>query len=61
MYLADYHAHSRWSDDARISMAEMALTAAQQGLDEICFTDHVAVMRSGSWVRNTFDWVALEA
>ncbi len=61
MYLADYHAHSRWSVDARIPMAEMALAAAAQGLDEICFTDHVEVMDSGVWERNHFDWAALEA
>ena len=40
-YLADYHTHSRISPDARHSMTEMAAAAAEAGLDEICFTDHV--------------------
>ena len=40
-YLADYHTHSRISPDARHPMTEMARAAAEAGLDEICFTDHV--------------------
>lgn len=60
MYTADYHMHSRWSMDARFPMEEMARAAAAQGLDEICFTDHVEIMSSGSWQHNTFDWQALE-
>jgi histidinol-phosphatase (PHP family) len=60
MYLADYHVHSRWSPDARHSMAEMARAAADAGLNEICFTDHVEIMASGSWERRRFDWDALE-
>lgn len=60
MYTADYHMHSRWSMDARVPMADMARAAAAQGLDEVCFTDHVEIMSSGSWKRNTFDWKALE-
>ena len=60
MYTADYHMHSRWSMDARFPMEEMARAAVAQGLDEICFTDHVEIMSSGSWQRNTFDWQALE-
>lgn len=60
MYLADNHTHSRWSQDARVPMEEMALAAAARGLDEICFTDHVDVMSSGKMTRNTYDWAALE-
>ncbi|MCI2055669.1 MAG: histidinol-phosphatase HisJ family protein [Oscillibacter sp.] len=61
MYLADYHMHSRWSNDAHIPMADMVLTAIDAGLDEICFTDHVEVKSSGSDMRNYFDWPALSA
>ncbi len=39
--LCDYHIHSVYSDDAENTMAEMALAAAEAGLSEICFTDHV--------------------
>lgn len=60
MYTADYHTHSRWSMDGRYPMAEMARAALTAGLKEICFTDHVEIMSSGSRKRNTFDWAALE-
>jgi len=60
MYLADYHLHSRWSMDARYPMAEMVRAAVSAGLDEVCFTDHVEILSSGSDARNTFDWAALE-
>ncbi len=60
MYLADYHTHSQWSPDAHYSMTEMARAAVKAGLQEICFTDHVEIMNSGSWQRNRFDWAALE-
>lgn len=39
--LYDYHVHSTYSDDAESSMSEMALAAAEAGLDGLCFTDHV--------------------
>ena len=47
-YLADYHTHSRISPDARHPMTEMARAAAEAGLDEICFTDHVEPILLGS-------------
>ena len=42
MYLADYHIHSWISSDAQMPMADMAEAAIAAGLQEICFTDHVA-------------------
>lgn len=60
MYLADYHLHSRWSRDASIPMESMAEAAAAAGMDEICFTDHVEALGSGSTEHNTFDFPALE-
>lgn len=41
MYLADYHIHSRVSQDARFPMTDMAEAAVAAGLNEICFTDHI--------------------
>ena len=43
MYLADYHVHSSCSPDGHLTMAEMAREGIARGLDELCFTDHVAV------------------
>ena len=57
MYFADYHTHSRVSPDAFSSMTEMAEAAILQGLQEICFTDHVEPIWFGSTApRKTYDW-----
>ena len=62
MYLADYHTHSRISSDGRIPMAEMAEAAITAGLQEICFTDHVAPVYWGNLrPRDTFEWDELQA
>ena len=37
----DYHMHSKVSFDARDTGLAMAQAAAQRGLKEICFTDHI--------------------
>ena len=56
MYFADYHTHSRVSPDAFSSMTEMAEAAIRQGLQEICFTDHVEPIWFGSTApRKTYD------
>ena len=39
--LADYHIHSRYSDDSEEEMEIIVLSAIEKGFDEICFTDHV--------------------
>lgn len=36
----DYHMHTRFSTDSEASPREHILQAIEQGLDEICFTDH---------------------
>ena len=60
MYFADYHTHSRVSPDAFSSMTEMAEAAIRQGLQEICFTDHVEPIWFGSTApRKTYDWALL--
>lgn len=38
---ADYHMHTYFSDDSTEELDRIALAAIQQGLDEICITDHV--------------------
>lgn len=43
----DFHLHTRHSFDAEYSPAEMLAAAAQAGLREICFTDHVDFDGSG--------------
>lgn len=61
MYLADYHTHSRISGDARMPMADMAEAAIAAGLQEICFTDHVAPVYWGDLrPRDTFPWEDLQ-
>lgn len=60
MYFADYNTHSRVSPDAFSSMTEMAEAAIRQGLQEICFTDHVEPIWFGSTApRKTYDWAPL--
>lgn len=38
---ADYHVHTKFSDDSVYPMEEVVKDAIRMGLDEICFTDHV--------------------
>jgi len=37
---ADYHVHSKFSDDSQYPMEEVIKHAIALGLDEICFTEH---------------------
>ena len=60
-YLADYHIHSCWSKDAKATMPEMAASALEHGMNELCFTDHVDIMGNKSMEYNTFDWASYEA
>ena len=39
--LADYHIHSKYSDDSEEEMEIIVLSAIEKGFYEICFTDHV--------------------
>ncbi len=39
--LADYHMHTKFSDDSDFEMEDEILCAIEKGLDEICFTEHV--------------------
>ncbi len=40
MYLTDFHTHSRCSQDAHDTMADMAAAARDRGIRHLCFTDH---------------------
>ena len=40
MFLADYHVHTAFSDDAQGSMAAHVRAAVDRGITELCFTDH---------------------
>lgn len=39
--LADYHIHSKYSDDSEEDLEKIIETAINKGIGEICFTDHV--------------------
>lgn len=43
MFLADYHVHTEFSPDAHVPMLEMAEAAAEKGMSQICFTDHIDI------------------
>lgn len=38
---ADYHVHTSFSEDSECPMEDMVQQAISQGMDEICFTEHV--------------------
>lgn len=57
MYLSDYHVHSTCSPDGSLTMAQMAQAAAERGLDELCFTDHVdTIYWDSGKPRDSFPW-----
>lgn len=37
----DYHVHTNYSDDSEYPMEEVVTDAIKQGIQELCFTDHV--------------------
>lgn len=38
---ADYHVHTKFSDDSDYPMEKVVCDAIDNGIDELCFTDHV--------------------
>ncbi|KJD45200.1 histidinol-phosphatase (PHP family) [Paenibacillus sp. RC73] len=42
-FLSDYHVHTRHSFDSQADMFDVCRSAMQQGMTEICFTEHFAV------------------
>ena len=47
--LADYHVHTKFSDDSVYPMEDVVKDAIELGLDEICFTDHVDYGIKADW------------
>lgn len=43
MYLTEYHHHTDNSFDSKASMFEVCAQAIENGIDEICFTEHFSV------------------
>ncbi len=41
MLLEDYHVHTEFSDDSKYEMEQVVRDAAEMGIRELCFTDHV--------------------
>ncbi len=60
MYLADYHLHTTCSPDGKLTVSQIAETALERGLDEICITDHLdTIYWFTNEPRTDFDWPAL--
>ncbi len=41
MFLADYHLHTNYSIDSRVSIKDRVKWAIENGINEICLTDHL--------------------
>ncbi len=41
MFISDYHLHTNYSPDASCSIKDRLAWAVENGIEEICFTDHV--------------------
>ncbi|MEA4854234.1 MAG: histidinol-phosphatase HisJ family protein [Christensenella sp.] len=52
----DYHIHSNLSFDAYDSAARIAMTARDQGLREICFTEHQEIDYPYEEIKPELDW-----
>ena len=61
MYLSDIHTHSRISFDSTASLADMAKAAIDQGLDELCVTDHCDLLDADGDPVDSFDWPGARA
>lgn len=60
MYLADYHTHSAASPDGHMTVSELAQSAIDHGLNEVCVTDHVDTIVWGTQApRDYFEWSEL--
>ena len=57
----DYHMHSRVSFDGQDTGLSMARAAAEAGLAEICFTDHIDYDPFGTMGNMAFDTAAYNA
>lgn len=61
MYIADCHMHSSISKDSETPRTEMARSAVERVLSEICFTDHYDILDFDGSYNPTFDWAPVRA
>ncbi len=54
MFLADYHLHTNYSPDATCSIKDRLAWVVENGIEEICFTDHVDSFYGDKY--STFDY-----
>ncbi len=54
MFIADYHLHTNYSPDATCSIKDRLAWAIENGMEEICFTDHVDSFYGDEY--STFDY-----
>lgn len=47
MYLTDYHIHTKYSPDSKISIDKRCKWAIENKIDEICITDHIENWSNG--------------
>ena len=50
--LADYHMHTHHSNDSSYKMEDLVVKAIQEGIDEICLTEHSDYGPMGDYVVN---------
>lgn len=60
MFLADYHTHSICSPDGHASLDEMARSALDAGLAELCVTDHCDLLDYHGNPVHSFAWAPIE-
>lgn len=58
MYLCDFHTHTRISFDSEASLPDMVAAARQEGLQELCITDHCDLLDGDGHPTPTFPWQA---
>lgn len=61
MLPADTHIHSTVSFDGHSTRTEMALAAAERGIQTLCFTDHYDVVNEKNELVPRYDWAPARA
>ena len=56
MFLADHHTHSSCSPDGTVPMRDMAQGAVQNGVQDICITDHCDFLSLEGQPTPGYDW-----
>ncbi len=60
MFLPDYHIHSLCSFDGTASLTDLARTAVEAGLSELCLTDHCDLLNTQGKPDLSFCWAPVE-